>query len=62
MGIKFVKSLITQNMTESDIATVQQREGAALMECYASAEHKEAIAAFLEKRSPDFKKARRTSV
>jgi 1,4-dihydroxy-2-naphthoyl-CoA synthase len=31
---------------------------AALQEAYKSPEHKEAIAAFLEKREPDFRKAR----
>ena len=45
--------------TNPDIATVQKREGEALQACYTSPEHKEAIAAFLEKREPDFKAARR---
>jgi len=37
---------------------VQKREMQALNEAYQSPEHKEAIAAFLEKRAPDFKAAR----
>ncbi len=53
-----VKSLITENMAEKDIAAVQQRELDALIQCYTSTEHKEAIQAFIEKRDPDFKAAR----
>ncbi len=53
-----IKQLLTQNATETDIRLIQKREGEALTECYASNEHKEAIAAFLEKREPDFKTAR----
>lgn len=53
-----IKQLLTQNAAETDIRVIQQREGQALAECYASNEHKEAIAAFLEKREPDFKSAR----
>jgi 2-(1,2-epoxy-1,2-dihydrophenyl)acetyl-CoA isomerase len=53
-----IKQLLTQNATETDIRLIQKREGEALAECYASNEHKEAIAAFLEKRDPDFKTAR----
>jgi 2-(1,2-epoxy-1,2-dihydrophenyl)acetyl-CoA isomerase len=49
-----VKELITQNMMESDLGIVQKREMAALLECYESAEHQEAINAFLEKREPNF--------
>ncbi len=54
-----VKELMTQNMMETDLLEVQKREGRALAECYQSAEHKEAISAFIDKREPDFKKARR---
>jgi len=57
-ALAMVKSLISQNFSEGDTDVVQRRETEALATCYASAEHKEAIAAFLEKRPPDFKKAR----
>lgn len=57
-ALRVVKQLITQNATEGDLAKVQQREMKALQECYKSPEHKEAIAAFMEKREPDFRKAR----
>ncbi|MEM7218483.1 MAG: enoyl-CoA hydratase-related protein [Pseudomonadota bacterium] len=53
-ALRVVKSLITANMTESDLTLVQRREGEALAVCYESPEHKEAIAAFLEKREPNF--------
>jgi len=53
-----VKDLITQNMGESSMNDVQRRELTALQEAYKSPEHKEAIAAFLEKRDPDFRAAR----
>ncbi len=57
-ALAMVKGLISQNMVESDSTLVQQRELDALNRCFESAEHKEAIAAFLEKREPDFKSAR----
>lgn len=57
-ALSMVKQLITENMVETDTALVQQREIDALMQCYESAEHREAIAAFIEKREPDFRKAR----
>ncbi len=57
-ALRMVKALITENMAEADLSKVQQRELTALQQCYASAEHHEAIAAFMEKRSPDFRKAR----
>jgi enoyl-CoA hydratase/carnithine racemase len=50
-----VLGLIFEKMAETDMSLVHKRELAALMKCYESAEHKEAIAAFLEKRDPDFK-------
>jgi 2-(1,2-epoxy-1,2-dihydrophenyl)acetyl-CoA isomerase len=58
-AIRLVKQLITANASETDIDAVQKREMQALQVCYASPEHKEAIGAFLEKRTPDFKAARR---
>lgn len=61
-ALAMVKSLISDNMVESDTTLVQKRETDALMECYKSPEHKEAIAAFIEKRLPDFKKMRTQSV
>ena len=54
-ALAMVKELITQNMVETNLELVQQRELAALSKCYVSPEHKEAIQAFLEKREPDFK-------
>ena len=60
-ALRQIKELITQNATEADCALVQEREMTALAEAYTSPEHKEAIAAFLEKRAPDFRSARRTA-
>ncbi len=57
-AIRHIKHLISANASETNINLVQKRELEALNECYASEEHKEAIAAFLEKREPDFKAAR----
>jgi 2-(1,2-epoxy-1,2-dihydrophenyl)acetyl-CoA isomerase len=57
-ALRMVKSLLTQNASEGDTDLVQKREIEALTQCYASPEHKEAIAAFLEKREPNFKQAR----
>ena len=50
-----VKELVTANMSEPDIREVQKRELTALAEAYKSPEHHEAIAAFIEKRPPNFK-------
>ena len=58
-ALVMVKQLLSQNMGEGDIMAVQKRELSALAEAYKSPEHKEAISAFLEKREPDFKAARR---
>jgi 2-(1,2-epoxy-1,2-dihydrophenyl)acetyl-CoA isomerase len=57
-ALRLVKALLTQNISEGDTDLVQKREIEALNQCYQSPEHKEAIAAFLEKRDADFKKAR----
>ncbi len=58
IALGMVKKLISDNMAETDLGLVQKREIDALVQCYASAEHKEAIAAFLEKRDPNFRAAR----
>ena len=54
--LRWVKELLTKNGSESDIALVQQREGEVLAKAYVSAEHKEAVDAFLNKRQPVFKR------
>lgn len=54
-ALHFVKELLTQNACETDIAAVQRREGALLAKAFVSAEHREAIAAFTEKRAPRFR-------
>jgi enoyl-CoA hydratase/carnithine racemase len=53
--LRWIKQLLTQNASETDPKVVQQREIAALNEAYATPEHKEAVAAFLEKRPPVFR-------
>jgi 2-(1,2-epoxy-1,2-dihydrophenyl)acetyl-CoA isomerase len=58
-SVRHIKQLLTANTSESDLKAVQKREIEALKECYESPEHKEAISAFLEKREPDFKAARK---
>lgn len=60
-SLRFIKDLISANAVDSDYNAVQKREIEALHQAYASAEHKEAIGAFLEKREPDFKAARAQS-
>ena len=57
-ALRMVKTLITQNVAATDVTEIQTRELKALQICYDSPEHKEAINAFIEKRSPDFKRAR----
>jgi len=58
-SLRMIKALLTANACETDLALVQKRELEALTQSYASPEHREAITAFLEKREPDFKAARR---
>jgi|TARA_Y100001933_G_scaffold260327_3_gene312143 2-(1,2-epoxy-1,2-dihydrophenyl)acetyl-CoA isomerase len=54
--LRWIKELISANGCATDIAEVQRREGELLEKAYASPEHKEAVAAFLEKREPDFRR------
>ncbi len=54
--LRWVKELLTRNGSETDISLVQKRELEVLQKAYASAEHKEAVDAFLNKRAPVFKR------
>ena len=55
--LRWIKQLISANGCATDLDAVQAREGALLQQAYLSPEHKEAVAAFLEKRTPDFRRA-----
>jgi enoyl-CoA hydratase/carnithine racemase len=48
------KKLLHRNMVEGDKEAVVRREGAAITKQYESANHKEAVRAFVEKREPRF--------
>jgi enoyl-CoA hydratase/carnithine racemase len=50
-----IKRLLTANAVEPDLAAVQRREHECLVECWATPEHHEAVAAFMEKRPPRFR-------
>jgi enoyl-CoA hydratase/carnithine racemase len=52
--LRMIKDLLTVNATETDLDLVQRRETAALVECWKSPEHAEAVKAFMEKRAPEF--------
>ena len=60
--LRWVKELITQNGSETNIKEVQRREGEVLAKAYVSAEHSEAVNAFIEKRTPDFRSLRGQTV
>ena len=53
--------LMTLDPSEADLALVQQREAERLLLAYESPEHREAVQAFIEKRSPDFRGMRKSS-
>jgi enoyl-CoA hydratase/carnithine racemase len=53
--LRMIKRLLTANMVETDLDDVQRLESELLRACWASAEHAEAVAAFLEKRPPRFR-------
>lgn len=48
-AVRRIKELLSANGTDPDLASVQRRETAALTECYASADHHEAVRAFLSR-------------
>jgi 2-(1,2-epoxy-1,2-dihydrophenyl)acetyl-CoA isomerase len=50
--LRWIKQLLTQNANETDTTAAQIREAKLLAQAYASPEHHEAVAAFLERRSP----------
>lgn len=52
-----IKKLAWQNLDESDLATVQQREGQEFTAAMARPAFREAVNAFMEKRQPDFHKS-----
>ncbi|MYF12729.1 MAG: enoyl-CoA hydratase [Gammaproteobacteria bacterium] len=54
--LRWVKQLLTENGSATDLSQVQKREGTLLQQAYKTPEHKEAVAAFLEKRPADFRK------
>lgn len=53
--LRMIKQLLTENSLETDLGLVQRREISMLEQCYVSAEHKEAVAAFREKRPAVFR-------
>ena len=55
LQLRMIKQLLTENSLEADLSLVQRREIAMLERCYVSAEHKEAVTAFREKRPPVFR-------
>ncbi|MFZ4811148.1 MAG: enoyl-CoA hydratase/isomerase family protein [Ilumatobacteraceae bacterium] len=55
LQLRMTKALLTQNATETDLTLIQRREQELLAACWTSDEHREAVAAFLEKRPAVFR-------
>lgn len=53
--LRMTKALLTENVVETDLTAIQDREQGLLAECWKSPEHAEAVNAFLEKRTPNFR-------
>lgn len=56
--LRWIKALLDQNGCEQDLDLAQRRELELLQQAYDTPEHQEAVAAFMEKRAPDFRAAR----
>ena len=54
-AVRWIKQLLSENANETDTNAAQRRELTLLREGYATDEHKEAVAAFLERRPPKFR-------
>jgi enoyl-CoA hydratase/carnithine racemase len=52
--LRMIKDLLTRNAAECDLGLVQRRESELLRRCWETPEHREAVAAFREKRPPRF--------
>ena len=52
---RMVKQLLTVNGAETDLRAVQRLESQLLAECWSTPEHAKAVAAFTEKRPPQFR-------
>jgi len=50
--LRMIKSLLTENASETDLDAVQRRESELLRECWRSPEHREAVQAFLARSAP----------
>ena len=53
--LAMTKRLLAENAADGDLRRVQERESALLRECWTTPEHKEAVAAFIEKRPARFR-------
>jgi enoyl-CoA hydratase/carnithine racemase len=56
--LRMTKELLSANACDTDTGRIQAREHEKLETCYTLPEHKEAVAAFAEKRKPHFKAVR----
>ena len=54
-AVRMIKELLTANGADTDLKAVQKRELARLAEALRSDDHAEAVAAFMEKREPNFR-------
>ncbi|HEX4867746.1 MAG TPA: enoyl-CoA hydratase-related protein [Acidimicrobiales bacterium] len=53
--LRWIKQLLTENLNDTDLAVGQRRELRLLEEAYTTSEHREAVAAFMDKRPPVFR-------